>query len=121
VSDRLDNIANGNDDDDKYRIDKYDDEYYLSIGEDPPRFTYYRQARAERWKALQEQGHHKPSDTDPGVTQEEIDFGLKRALRVPPEQRYQHEKEHYYFHELYVEGGKECNPVYEGCTPKCRF
>ena len=55
------------------------------------------------------------------ITRDELNYSLKRKLRVPPEQLYQHEKEHYYFHDLYIEGGKECNPVYDGCTPNCRF
>jgi hypothetical protein len=50
ISDRLDDISStGNDNyddgsstnDDSYKIDKYDDEYYLDIGSEPPRFAYY--------------------------------------------------------------------------------
>jgi hypothetical protein len=81
ISDRLDDISsnngNGNNSnvkfDDRYKIDKYDDEYYLDIGQDPPRFKYYRQARAEKWEVLD----HAPSDTDPSITLDEIEYGLK--------------------------------------------
>ena len=123
ISDRLNAISNNdngrnNHNDDTFRIDKYDDEYYLDQNRDPPRFYIYRQARAEKWQAT---GPHEPSDYDRAITQDELDYRLKERLRIPPEQRYQHEKEYYYFHELYIEGGKECNPLYEGCTTKCRF
>jgi hypothetical protein len=95
-----------------------DDEYYLDQGQDPPRFFLYRQARAEKWQAT---GPHGMSDYDKTTTQDELDYRLKERLRVPPEKRYQREKEHYYFHDLYVDGGEECNPMRNGCTPNCRF
>lgn len=129
ISHRLDTISNrngngngrdnNNGDDDYGTVTEYDDEYYLDIGQDPPRFFYYRYIRAEQWEALGHKcwGH----EYDHRITQGELDFRLKKELRISPEQRYQHEKEYYYFHELYVEGGRECNPIYEGCTPKCRF
>ncbi len=104
--DRLDNIssANGNsnyDDNDIYKIDKYDDQYYLDIGSTPNRFLYYMHVRAEKWKELEQQGHHKPSDYDTTVTMDELDYALKRELRTTPEQRYQQEKKDILFHELY--------------------
>lgn len=89
ISDRLDNIANGNGSsnnhsdgsnynyDYDYGLHNYDDEYHLDIGQDPPRFKYYRQTRAKKWEAL---GPHEPSDTDPSITQDEIDFGLKEGF-----------------------------------------
>ena len=122
ISARLDDISsNGKYDDDggsssnnndayNNRIDKYDDEYYLDIGQDPPRFKYYRQARAEMG-----------NDYDSTITEDELAYALKRKLRVTPEARYQHEKRNYFFHDMYVEGGKECNSMYDGCTPNCRF
>jgi hypothetical protein len=129
ISDRLDNISNDNgnaaSNEDRYRIDKYDDEYYLTIGEDPLRFRYYRQARAEKWKALQEQGHYKPSDTDPSYTQDEIDFALKRELRKTKEQRYLEEKANFLFHDLscYMRGlsDEDHGCTGAGCIPECRF
>jgi hypothetical protein len=121
LSKKLDNFSNGNGnyDDDGYVLYKHDDEYYLDRGSEPPRFAYYRHVRAEEWKAL----GHKPWDHeyDNRITQDELDFILKRVLRIPPEERYQREKAHYYFHELYIEGRRECNPVLGGCTPNCRF
>ena len=39
-------------------------------------------------------------DVDETITQDELDFGLKRWLRKTPEERYQEEKEDRYFHEL---------------------
>ena len=54
---------------------------------DPPRFYIYRQARAEKREASD-----KKSDYDNSVTQDELDYSLKRKLRVTPEARYQREK-----------------------------
>jgi hypothetical protein len=84
----------GNNDeyDDSYGLYKHDDDYYLDIGSEPPRFAYYRHIRAERRKAL----GHKPSEYDHSITQDELDYALKRDLRVPPEERYQYKKEHWY-------------------------
>jgi hypothetical protein len=55
---------------------------------------------------------------------------LKRNLRVPPEQRYQREKEHWYWHEstwYWRQRDKE-ETGYDGygcnngeCIPECRF
>jgi hypothetical protein len=72
-SDRLDNISNnGNDnsDDDSYKTDKYDDEYYLDQNRDSPRLYLYKQARAEKWQAC--------------ITQDELDYRLKERLRLSP-------------------------------------
>jgi hypothetical protein len=119
VARRLDNItANGNDNGGNGHDDDIiirDDEYYLSnhdrgmlLYDIPPRFYYYRHIREKL-------------NRQDSITQDEISYALKRYLRMTPEQRYQREKSHYYFHELYVEGGRECNPALGGCTPKCRF
>ena len=121
LSKKLDSFSNGNGnydddaDDDSYVLYKHDDEYYLDRGSEPPRFAYYRHVRAEEWETL----GHKPWDHeyDSRITQNELDFILKRNLRMPPEERYRREKAHWYWHELYIEGGKECNPMVDGCTP----
>jgi hypothetical protein len=122
ISDRLDNIiSSSSTNDDSYKkIGKYDDEYYLDQNRDPPRFLLYRQARAEKWEAS---GPHGPSEYDDTITQDELDYALKRRLRITPEQRYQDEKRQPWFHELYVEGGRECNNLYDPwCIPgHCRF
>jgi hypothetical protein len=77
-----------------------DDEYYLSnhdkgilLDDIPPRFYYYKHIRAKL-------------GLEHGITQDELNYALKRYLRMSPEQRYQREKSHYYFHELYIEGGR---------------
>ena len=69
--------------DDGYSLYKHDDDYYLDIGSEPPRFAYYKHIRAEKWKALE----HKPSEYDHSITQDELDYALKRDLRIPPEHR----------------------------------
>jgi hypothetical protein len=68
-----------------------------------------------------------PSDFDDSVTQDELDYSLKHQLRMTPEQRYQREKSHYYWHEsawdmrgLNAYDGKGCNQ-FTGCVPECRF
>ena len=129
-SKRLDNVSgNSNNDeedgDDSYGLYKHDDDYYLDIGSEPPRFAYYRHIRAEKWKAL----GHKPSEYDNSITQDELDYALKRNLTIPPEERYQHEKQHWYWHNSswYSRGldatgydGQGCNQ-FTGCIPECRF
>ena len=127
---RIDSFSNGNgnyDDDDSYGLTKHDDEYYLDRGEEPPRFAYYRHVRAEEWEAL---GHKEENhEYDSRITQDELDFILKRNLRIPPEERYQREKAHWYWHEsswtwrgLDATGydGQGCNQ-FTGCIPECRF
>jgi hypothetical protein len=61
------------------------------------------------------------------MTQEEIDYYKKRTLQISPEQRYEEEKEHWYFHKScwYMRGsngydGYGCNQ-FTGCIPECRF
>lgn len=84
----------GNNDGNSSRLQIKDDEYYLSIGSEPPRFLYYGHVRAKEWKAL----GHEPWDGsnddnhDRRITQDELDFILKRELRISPEERYQHRK-----------------------------
>jgi hypothetical protein len=82
---------NDEDNSDSYGLYKHDDDYYLDIGLEPPRFAYYRHMRAEKWKASE----HKASEYDHNITQDEMDYALKRNLRVPSEERYQHEKQHW--------------------------
>ena len=94
--------------------------YYLAIGSEPPRFAYYLYVRALGWQTL----GHKPWDHvyDHRITQDELDYYLKKKLRVPPEQRYQQKKQNWFFHELsYLhqtvdENGKPVDVVKEsGC------
>jgi hypothetical protein len=128
LSRRLDSFSYGNgnnndEDDDSYGLYKHDDDYYLDTGSQPPRFAYYRHIRAEKWKAS---GPHEPSDYDNTTTQDELDYGLKRKLRMTPEERYRREKQHWYWHESSwywrrANGydGYGCN---DGkCIPECRF
>jgi hypothetical protein len=118
---RLDTFS-GNNNDDVYGLYKHNDDYHLDIGSEPPRFAYYRHIRAEKWKAL----GHKPSEHNDSITQDELDYALKRNLRIPPEKRYQCEKEQWYWHELswYWRGvngydGYGCNNG--KCISECRF
>ena len=95
-----------------------DDDYYLDRGERPPRFVYYKKVRREKYSDFEKLACFDPDET---ITQDELDFILKRQLRMTPEERYQRAKRHYYWHELYLKDRVECNPMYDGCTPKCRY
>lgn len=119
-----------------------DDEYYLNTESDPPRFLYYRHVRTQEWQKL---GHEPWDGTnddnyDRRITQDELDFMLKRDLRISPEERYQHEKRNWFFHDLsYLhqtvnENGKVLDIIKESgcghwsnkreegcCVPECRY
>ena len=56
-----------------------DDDYYIKTGEIPPRFQAYRHAR---WEKLDEWGNLTCEDVDETVTQDELDFGLKRQVKA---------------------------------------
>ena len=120
ISDRLDSAAAAA----ATNIDHYDDQYYLDIGSEPPRFAYYRAARARLTDAF---GNKTCEDVWDCITQDELDYYLKMRLRIPPEQRYQSQKREWYFHESswYMRGvvsgydGKGCNNGV--CVPECRY
>jgi hypothetical protein len=102
---------------------EYDDDYYIETGSIPPRFLAYRRAR---WEKLDEWGQKTCQDVDKTITQDELDFGLKRHLGIPPEQSYQNGKS-WLFHEgsWYMRGlnpydGQGCNQ-FTGCVPDCRY
>ena len=122
ISDRLDSIISNYGTDD-YGLHRYDDEYYLDTESEPPRFAYYRHVRVEKFEYAPEHIKCERLCSIKTVTQDELDYSLKRKLRVSPEQRYQHEKREPWFHELYVEGGRECNNLYDPCCipGHCRF
>ena len=115
ISDKLHNHNGNNNSID----DTIDDNYYLDRKLEPPRFLCYRHIRV---KKCPDEYRKKSLDCVLyAITQDELDYALKRELRKSPEQRYQDKKEDWYLHELYIDGGEECNPMYDGCTPKCRF
>ena len=59
---------------------------------------YYRQVRIEQ--CTDEHRKRLFECVKDSITYDELDYYLKANLRVPPEQRYQHKKEAWYFHEL---------------------
>ena len=87
---RLQSFSNGN------GSNEYDDDYYIEIGSEPPRFADYRAARAKITDAF---GNKTFEDVWDSITQDESDYYLKMNLRVHPEERYQHKNEAWYFHE----------------------
>ena len=104
-------------------IDRYDDQYYLDIGSEPPRFAYYRAARARLTDAF---GNKTCEDVWDSTTQDESDYYLKMNLRTHPEERYQRKKKAWYFHEssCYMRhdngyDGQGCNNGV--CVPECRY
>ena len=100
----------------------YDDYYYIDRGSRPPRFQAYRHAR---WEKLDEWGRLTCEDVDKTTTQDELDFALKRDLRMTPEERYQLEKRSFLFHDLscYMRdlSDEEYGCDGGGCIPECRF
>jgi hypothetical protein len=128
ISDRLDRIScndNGKGHDD-IDFEDYDDEYYLEVGSEPLRFAYYRHVRVEQCSDYRKKTFECVHDS---ITQDELDYYLKRKLRVTPEQRYQDKKKDWFFHEsswcsrgLDSSGydGQGCNQ-FTGCIPECRF
>jgi hypothetical protein len=132
ISQRIDNISNngnGNcngcssNNDDEYKIDKYDDQYYLDIGSEPPRFAYYRHIRVEQ--CTDDCRKKTYACIIDSITQDELDYALKRELRIPPEQRYQQQKANFLFHDLscYMRrlGEEDYGCTSAGCIPECRF
>jgi hypothetical protein len=102
---------------------EYNDGCFIEIGSEPPRFTDYREARAKTTDAF---GNKTCEDVWDSITQDELDYYLKMNLRRPPEERYQHKKEAWYFHESswYMRhdngyDGYGCN--YGVCVPECRY
>jgi hypothetical protein len=101
-----------------------DDDYYMERkGLIPPRFHYYNHVKSELFGAS---GYLY-------ITQDELDFGLKRILtKVSPEQRYQAKKSSFLFHDLscymnhindhdYNEDGSLKGCTGEGCIPQCEY
>ena len=121
ISDRLhhNNTDNNNIIDDN----EIDDYYYIDRKQDPPRFHYYRHIRLQ--KCTDEDRKKSFIGAIDTITQDELDFILKRELRPTPEQRYQDEKRNFLFHELscYMRGlGEEdygCTGA--GCILECRY
>ena len=74
-----------------------DDDYYLDRGERPSRFAYYAKVRWEKYSDWEKLTSFDPDET---ITHDELNFMLKRQLRIPPEERYRHNKANWFFHEL---------------------
>ncbi len=126
LSRRLDTISGNGDSDedhDNYGLYEHDDDYYLDIGSEPPRFAYYRHVRIE--KSNDEYRKKSYEAAYDGITQDELDFSLKRKLRMTPEQRYQREKRNFLFHDLscYMRrlGEYDYGCTGASCIPECRF
>jgi hypothetical protein len=92
-------IKNSNVQDEDYGTD----EYYIRIGDRPPRFRLYQHAR---WEKLNEcQG------VDDFITLDELNFILKQQLAMTPEARYQHRRNKGLWHDCGIESaGVDCNP-----------
>jgi hypothetical protein len=95
ISDRLNRIScNDNGRDDIIDFEDYDDEYHLEVGSEPLRFAYYRRVRVEQ---CNDEYRKKTFEcVYDSITQDELDYYLKRKLRVPPEQRYQDKKKNWF-------------------------
>jgi hypothetical protein len=102
---------------------EYDDDYYIEMGSEPPRFADYRASRAKITDAF---GNKTFEDVWDSITQDESDYYLKMNLRTSPEDRYEDKKKAWYFHESswYMHrsncyDGHGCNNGQ--CIPECRY
>ena len=102
----------------------HDDDYFIEIGSEPPRFADYRAARAKITNAF---GDKTYEDVWDSITQDESNYYLKMNLRMSPEDRYQHKKKAWYFHKSssYMRGavsGYDRHGCNNGvCVPECRY
>ena len=87
--DKADNLAKTNEIIAATTTAVYDDDYCIATGSTPIRFKAYRRAR---WEKLDDWGRLTCEDVDKTITQDELDFSLKRQFRIAPEDRYQHQK-----------------------------
>ena len=88
------------------------------------RFAKLRRERNDKWRKLGRRPTYEEEIKE--ITKEEWDYYKRKNLEVPPEQRYQKQKEHWYFHKsswYYREeegyDGHGCNDGV--CVPECRF
>ena len=88
------------------------------------KFAKLREARAKKTNA---HGDKTYEDVWDEITQEELDYYKRKQLETPPEQRYQHKKEHWDFYDsswsmrrLNRYDGQGCNQ-FSGCVPHCRY
>jgi hypothetical protein len=104
---------------------KDNDDYYISIGSEPPRFAYYRHYRIENskdeWRKIALMAAYD------SIIQDELDYNLRAKLRVSPEERYQSMKKEPWFHDssyrmrwLDAYDGSGCNQ-FTGCVPECCY
>jgi len=87
------------------------------------RFAKLRLERNDKWKRLGRRPTYEEVVNE--ITEEEWNYYKRKNLEVPPEQRYQNQKEEWFFHESswYYRGeerydGHGCNGV---CVPECRY
>jgi hypothetical protein len=91
---------------------------------EPHRFSDYRHARAKKTAPAIGLTYEDVYDT---ITQEELDWKLRRQLKVSPEQRYQHGKYHWYSHpsswykRVPHNGYDGFGCTGQSCIPECRF
>ena len=102
----------------------HDDDYYLDRRTEPPRFEDYRAARCKK-KIGDTLTFEDAWDT---ITQDELDYYLKLALKVPHEERYQIEKCEWTLHESSWYKRNNGKGGYDGygcndgvCIPECRY
>lgn len=97
-------------------LDEHDDEYYIDMEIEPPRFAYYKQVRKNN--PLVNWWEH-----DARETIDELNFYLKQQLKDTPEERYQYRKKSWLFHPSNMDGKHDsfngCNNL--RCIQGCRF
>jgi hypothetical protein len=97
----------------------------ISSGDDDEfRMAYYRYYRINN--STDEYRKKTAEAAYDSITQDELDYNLKKELIISPEQRYQHRKANWFFHEssayargLDREDGYGCNGI--ECISDCRY
>ena len=82
-------------------FDHYDDQYYLDIGSEPPRFADYRAAQAMEREKIGDSLTYEDEDVWDSITQDELDYYLKMKLRGCSKDRYTDNEKVWYFHESF--------------------
>ena len=101
-----------------------DDDYYLTTCSENPRMAYYRYYRVNNCQ--DEYRKMTSMAAYDSITQDELNYELRRVLLKPPEQRYQERKKNWFFHDssAYARGldrevGYGCNGL--ECVSDCRY
>lgn len=105
------NAGNGKANNAGCNISGDDDEFYLQTGLENPRMAYYRYYRVNN---CQDEYRKQTCEcVNDWTSQDELDYSLKRKLRMTPEQRYEQKKRSCLY------DSSSCGP--DKCAADCRY